>query len=330
MGALVFVVLILCGGLGGVLGQPKGLLGLGVALGFLLGPIGVVVVLLMNDAPHVARAKQASPGRPIASVEDQFRSLDDLVARGVITSAERDAARASLLAAPMAPAAAIDAGGTKDLSRPAENEARDDSLAGSVISDHWALILASIVLFIVIALALALAACSGGPSQADGDRACQSAEVCQRYGACWYNPKTYMADTSERFGSPRWIGSTGVHNEQCEARSDQDCAQSDVCRLLGQCYVRRDGEAVSIMACVESDAARRARDAEHASREVRDIAEIREKARTGGCERYCAVDGRCSRSSSATCVAILDLQCKQSEACKREGRCVARDGECQR
>lgn len=106
MGALVFVVLVLCAGIGAVLGQPKGLLGLGMGLGFLLGPIGVVVVLLMKDAPHVARAKQAPPGQPVANVEEQFRSLDDLVARGIITSAERDAARASLLAAPMAPVTA--------------------------------------------------------------------------------------------------------------------------------------------------------------------------------------------------------------------------------
>lgn len=103
-------------------------------------------------------------------------------------------------------------------------------------------LLVSLVLF-------ALTACCGGPSQAEGDAACRSADVCTRYGGCWYNPKTATMKREEAEGIDlRQISHTGVYESQCEARTDADCEQTTLCRLDpyrdiggGTCYRNMGG-----------------------------------------------------------------------------------------
>jgi len=79
----------------------------------------------------------------------------------------------------------------------------------------------------LIILTLTLTAC--GPSQADGDAACRSADACHASGECWYRPSAAAIGPQ--------VGQTGVFAGQCEARSEQDCERSSNCDLLGQCTV---------------------------------------------------------------------------------------------
>ena len=53
MGILFFLIVLFFGALGGVVGQSKGRTSLGFWLGFLLGPIGVIAALFLNDHSHV-------------------------------------------------------------------------------------------------------------------------------------------------------------------------------------------------------------------------------------------------------------------------------------
>lgn len=80
----------------------------------------------------------------------------------------------------------------------------------------------------IVTIALVLAACSGGPSQADGDRACQSAPACRTSGDCWYR-----RGASEGATEHREIANTGVYEDECEPRSDADCERSERCTIKG-------------------------------------------------------------------------------------------------
>lgn len=105
---------------GAVLGLPSAQSRTGAWLGLLLGPLGLVVFLLMLE--------QAPSGQRHAP------------------PATRDVAHTAHTAHT----------GADDASRPTENAAPQESLAGSVISDHWALILAVVVLFVVVIAVLAI------------------------------------------------------------------------------------------------------------------------------------------------------------------------------
>lgn len=53
---------IICGVIGGMIGSSKGKPGAGVALGFLLGPLGVIIALVMKADPGRVEKKSIESG----------------------------------------------------------------------------------------------------------------------------------------------------------------------------------------------------------------------------------------------------------------------------
>lgn len=101
---------------------------------------------------------------------------------------------------------------------------------------------------------LVLAACGEPkPSQADGDAACRSSGVCAQDGACWFAPMV-------KFDKSKPIGMSGFSENQCEARSDRDCLQSERCKEVGACSYNPESFALyqcvpkSVADCMLSDA----------------------------------------------------------------------------
>jgi hypothetical protein len=64
MGFLVFGLLLwlACGLIGALVGADKGLTGFGFLAGFVLGPIGVLVVAVMQPRPQPAGSTTLAPG----------------------------------------------------------------------------------------------------------------------------------------------------------------------------------------------------------------------------------------------------------------------------
>lgn len=171
-----------------------------------------------------------------------------------------------------------------------------------------------------------------GPSQADGDRACQSAPICHQYGACWY--RQGANPTAAEYGTRTEIAATGIYEDECEARSSTDCQKSESCLMSGACsYVRIGRDADQLSDCVPST------DGECASSKLcraLDRCSLLVKDRVPRCAtRYeidqeecpsCKLDGLC-RASGGTCRPIGDADCRDSEACKTARRCkVSPDG----
>jgi len=97
-----FVIAIVFGVIGALIGSGKGRGGLGFVLGALLSLIGIIIIAVMDPSPdHVAArgARPAGAGPTLGpSLETRLRDLDGLRATGALSNDEYLAERARVLA----------------------------------------------------------------------------------------------------------------------------------------------------------------------------------------------------------------------------------------
>jgi|GEM_PF-1547884 len=136
---------------------------------------------------------------------------------------------------------------------------------------------------------------------------CAASTQCKTLGLCHFDKKT----------------------SACVIESDKDCATTTICKQSGKC--KRGGPpgarkcvAGSHSDCLQSD------DCKNEKLRTCAYSSQRELCVRGDifCTQDCTTQGRCTWTSSGSCIVADDKDCQKSDICQLNGKCLAFGGEC--